>query len=133
MRPEAPMQAISCRPLLNVADCRASLAFYHDQLGFQVLLRDAPDDRVRFASLAWGGAGLMLNQNGRARSEARLSGATFEGTVLYFQVPDARALQHAWKAKGLAVSEPEAQAYGVDEFYLRDPDGYELAFTSPIG
>jgi hypothetical protein len=30
-----------------------------------------------------------------------------------------------------APTEPEAQAYGLDEVYLRDPDGYEHCFTSP--
>jgi len=120
----------SCRPLLNVVDCAKSVVFYRDVLGFSVVDTFEADGRVAWALLKAGAAELMLNQNGRADVEST-SRAPFSNMVLYFQVASVHTLCGELVRSGAAPSEPEAQAYGVDEIYLRDPDGYELAFTSP--
>lgn len=52
--------------------------------------------------------------------------------MLYFQVEDAPRRHRELRERGLEPSPCERQDYGVHEFTLRDPDGYELAFGSPI-
>jgi uncharacterized glyoxalase superfamily protein PhnB len=120
----------SCRPLLNVIDCARSVVFYRDLLGFSVVDTFEADGHMAWALLKSGAAELMLNQNGRADAESARH-ARFRNVVLYFQVSSVHTLHRELVNSGAAPSEPEAQAYGVDEMYLRDPDGYELAFTSP--
>ncbi|HEX2560655.1 VOC family protein [Phenylobacterium sp.] len=51
--------------------------------------------------------------------------------MLCFAVDDVHALVRELRAKGLQVEDPEAQEYGLDEIVLRDPDGYDLALSSP--
>jgi len=120
----------SCRPLLNVVDCARSVMFYRDVLGFSVVDTFEADGAVAWALLKSGTAELMLNQNARAGTE-RQGRTGYTDVVLYFQVASVHALHRELVRHGAAPSEPEAQAYGVDELYVRDPDGYELAFTSP--
>ena len=52
--------------------------------------------------------------------------------MLYLTVEDAAALHEALSARGLQVGPLERQDYGLVEFQLRDPDGYEVAIGSPL-
>jgi hypothetical protein len=62
-----------------------------------------------------------------------------QGYQPLFNVADGGASVAFWQgalgfdltAKGFAPAAPERQDYGLDERYLRDPDGYELSSTSP--
>ncbi|MBI3465478.1 MAG: bleomycin resistance family protein, partial [Planctomycetes bacterium] len=35
-------------------------------------------------------------------------------------------------ARGLEVDPPKAAFYGMNQIFLRDPDGYELCFQSAV-
>ena len=124
------MNLQGCRPLFNVADVDASLAFWRDALGFEVTLRFEDGGRAMFAHLQSGETEVMLNGRG-GDPAARRARPHYTEAVFYFRVDDVHALCRDLKAKGLTPTEPERQDYGVDEIYLRDPDGYELSFTSP--
>jgi uncharacterized glyoxalase superfamily protein PhnB len=56
---------------------------------------------------------------------------TYDDVVLYFSVEDVHSLHRDLSAKGCVPGPVESQDYGLDEFTLRDPDGYELGFGSP--
>ncbi|MGH6955645.1 MAG: VOC family protein [Caulobacteraceae bacterium] len=120
----------SCKPLLNVSDVETSLAFWRDLIGFEVTTRYEAEGRLMFANLKSGEAELMLNGRGGDPS-ARRSRPHYTEAVIYLSVPSARDLARELRARGCEAPEPEAQVYGLDEFVLRDPDGYEIAFTSP--
>ena len=120
----------SCRPLLNVNDIETSLRFWGDLIGFKVEQRFDRDGRALFVSLRSGDAHVMLNAHG-GDPVARRARPHYTETVLYLAVDAVHALARQLRAKGLDVPEPESQSYGLDEFILRDPDGYEIAFTSP--
>jgi uncharacterized glyoxalase superfamily protein PhnB len=83
-----------------------------------------------FASLKRGDVEVMLNGRGGDPAPRRVR-PHYTEAVFYFRVDDVHALHRDLAARGLAPTQPERQIYGVDEIYLRDPDGYELAFTSP--
>ncbi|MFI4973901.1 MAG: VOC family protein [Caulobacterales bacterium] len=122
------MQA--CRPLFNVADVEASLVFWRDKLGFEETHRFDWQGRLMFAQLRRGDVEIMLNGRG-GDPAARRARPHYTEAVFYFRVDDVHALYSDLTAKGLAPTAPETQEYGLDEVFLRDPDGYELSFTSP--
>jgi uncharacterized glyoxalase superfamily protein PhnB len=121
----------SCTPLLNVADVEASLAFWQGLVGFEVTFRYEPDGKLMYATLQSGEVRLMLNGRG-GDAAARQARPHYTEAVLYFGVPSVHQLVRDLRAKGFAAPEPTAETYGLDEVVVRDPDGYEIAFTSPI-
>lgn len=135
MRKSQKFEAIT--PLLNVKNVEASLAFYRDALGFEVVSSWAPDGPIRWAQLENGPVALMLNTSDNASRDddaerRRSASASFTEVVLYVRVPDADALFEALDEQGFAVSERFDADYGMREFHARDLDGYELAFVSPL-
>lgn len=120
-------------PLLNVLDAPRSIEFYTQALGFTVDRQFEMDGAVVWARVSNGDAALMLNQSpGRARREPRKDAASYDDVVVYLEVDDAPGLHGELQARGLQPGPCERQDYGVHEFTLRDPDGYELAFGSPL-
>ena len=124
------MYAQSIAPLLNVRDCAASLAFYRDKLDFTLVSTWEPDGVVRFATLRHGPIELMLNQPSDAQSPR--NGEPYGGLILFFRVQSVHALYDELRAKGCIPREPTSKSYGIDEMHLADPDGYWLAFSSPL-
>ena len=118
------------RTLLNVADIEKSLLFWRDLLGLREEQRFDGGGRPVFVLLRSGDVQLMLNAHGGDPS-ARRARPHYTEAVFYFGVDSVHALAAELRAKGHDAPEPESQPYGLDEFVLRDPDGYEIAFTSP--
>jgi catechol 2,3-dioxygenase-like lactoylglutathione lyase family enzyme len=117
-------------PLLNVDDVSRSLAFWRDALGFEVVSSYEWEGRLAWARLRLGRVELMLNGRGGDPGH-RLGRAPYTDAVLCFGLDDVHAFVRSLRAKGVQAEDPEAQEYGVDEVVLRDPDGYDLAFSSP--
>ena len=123
----------SMTPLLNVEDVSRSLGFYRDNLGFRVDEDFEHEGKLVWARISRGTVAVMINTSEeRAARGARSSPQTYDDAVFYFTVDDARALRRELAEAGCDPGPVERQAYGVDEFTMRDPDGYELAFGSPI-
>ena len=118
------------QPLFNVADVGASIAFWQGALGFELTQTFEWEGRLAFAQLTSGVVEVMLNGRG-ADPAARRARPHYSEAVFYFRVDDVHALFQDLTGKGFAPTTPERQDYGLDEMYLRDPDGYELSFTSP--
>lgn len=125
------MELQTCRVLLNVADIETSLGFWRDLVGFEVTTRFEHEGRLAFAQLQSGEARLMLNARGGDPAPRRAR-PHYTEAVFYFGVPSVHDLVRDFRAKGLALPDPEREEYGLDEVVVRDPDGYEIAFTSPI-
>ena len=119
-------------PLLNVEDVSRSLSFYRDGLGFEIVAQHDDDDTPIWARLSAGDTEIMLNRPDHANSGGRATRPSYGDVVLYLMVDDAASLHRALGEKGLTVGPLERQAYGVDEFQMRDPDGYEIAIGSPV-
>ena len=134
------------RPNLMVSDIRKSIAFYQDILGFKVLFRvplenetlmqDDPSRELRFAALAKGDIELFL-QSRRSFSEdvpAFAQQAEIGATMtLYMDEEDVDGLYRSIKSSVQVVKPPETTWYGMRELYIRDPDGYVLAFGAQDG
>ena len=121
----------TCRVLLNVADIEASLGFWRDLVGFEVDTRFEHEGRLAYAGLKSGEIVLMLNARG-GDPAARRARPHYTEAVIYLGVRSVHEFVRALRAKGFDAPDPERQDYGLDEVVVRDPDGYEVAFTSPL-
>lgn len=119
-------------PLLNVEDAGRSIAFYRDVLGFEVVQTFEAAGATVWAMLVSGETKLMINQPDHADSKARRSAASYSGVVLYCHVESARDRHADLAARGVAVGDVTTEGYGMEEFLLRDPDGYEIAIGSRL-
>ena len=84
-----------------------------------------------WARLSRGPIGLMINVSQERAVRGRRSEAqSYDDVVFYFDVDSVQEFHDELSRKGFRPGPVERQDYGVDEFTLRDPDGYELAFAS---
>lgn len=125
----------SLTPLLQVYDMPASIAFYRDVLGFDVVSTSSPDNDFFWAMLKRGGATLMLNtaydddQRPPAPDAARTS--AHADPTLFFSCDDVEAIHAHLRAKGWPAQEPVTTHYGRRQVYTTDPDGFALCFQHP--
>lgn len=119
-------------PLLEVFDMPASIHFYRDVLGFE-LVTTSPGNG--WALLRLNGVELMLNtayEDGErplAPDPARVAGHA--DTALFFGCEDLDGAYRHLRANGLNVKEPVTRDYGMKQLYVTDPDGYGLCFQWP--
>ena len=119
-------------PLLNVEDPDRSIAFYTEALSFERMQDATAGGRTVWAMLQNGAARLMINRPDGADSAARRTRASYRDVVLYLYVASARDVHAELTRRGIAAGAVETQPYGMEEFTLRDPDGYEIAIGSPL-
>ena len=124
------------RPLLEVRDVEASIAFYTDVLGFTVGSSiDGGGKRV-WANVVKDDVMLMLNlmhthddddEHGHDHPhEPGLTGS------IYLNVDDVDALALDLGGKVALEFGPEDQPHGMREIAIADPDGYFLVFGTPL-
>ena len=119
-------------PLLNVESVSRSIEFYRDHLGFRVVEMWEDGGRVRWALLESDGVRLMLNEPHGANSDARRNRRTYDDVVFYYTIEDVDSLHAQLVDSEISVAPLTNEHYGMREFYVRDPDGYELGFGMPI-
>lgn len=117
-------------PLLFVEDLDHSVAFYIDQLGFEMKLKWEPDGKLSWCRLERGNAALMLqlacpDEDGSAEERSK-------GLGLFFNCDDAQAMYEELLSKGLSLEAPQVAFYGMNQLFLKDPDGYELCFQNQV-
>jgi glyoxylase I family protein len=126
--------------LLQVFDMPASLHFYRDLLGFEIIGSNCPNtpevaNRFDWVWLRLNGAEIMLNTAYEADARppapdpARVSG--HQDICLYFGCPDPDLAWSRLQALGLDAKKPVITHYGMKQVYLADPDGYNLCFQWP--
>ena len=122
-------------PLLQVFDMQASIHFYCDVLGFELVNTSQPGDSFAWALLRLNGVELMLNtayedeERPAKPDPARVAGHADTG--LFFGCADLDGAYGHFRAHGLKVKEPAIRDYGMRQLYVTDPDGYNLCFQWP--
>jgi catechol 2,3-dioxygenase-like lactoylglutathione lyase family enzyme len=131
---------------LMVTDMHRSLDFYCELLGFTLTMGvntalETFTDGVRrddliFVLLAHGSKELMLQRRDSLAKD--VPGFTPHTTpcgtfTLYFRGEPADALAARLPNSVEKIKGPETSWYGMRELYIRDPDGYVLAFGTPDG
>lgn len=124
-------------PLLQVFDMPTSIGFYRDVLGFEVIGPVPEGDECDWALLRLNESELMLNTAYEADARPPVADpariAAHGDTALFFDCADVDAACAYLRSKGIDVSDPVVQDYGMKQLYLKDPDGYEICFQRPIG
>ncbi len=116
-------------PLLIVEDMDRSLGFYRDRLGFAVVRTWEPDGRIAWCRAERDGVAIMLqeacDEDGPAEGRGR-------GTALFLHCDDANVEHQRLGKLGLELAPPQVAFYGMNQFFLTDPDGYELCFQNDV-
>jgi uncharacterized glyoxalase superfamily protein PhnB len=128
-------------PYFEVFDMIASVAFYRDVLGCEVVFSSPQVDTAEgrfshFVRLRFETSDLFLNtaydSNERppVRDEARWRGHA--DVALYIDCADVDGLHARLRDRGFDVDAPRVTNYGMKTIFLRDPDGYGLNFSTPV-
>lgn len=129
------IQVRGMAPLLQVFDMPASLRFYTEVLGFEVIRTAGPAGDTGWAWLSLQGTELMLNtqyelpERPAAPDPARQS--AHADTMLFFAAPDPATVAAQLRAAGRRVEYTERTGYGFRAATTTDPDGYQLVFHWP--
>jgi catechol 2,3-dioxygenase-like lactoylglutathione lyase family enzyme len=117
-------------PSLGVSDIDRSRDFYRQFFGLEVV--DSYDDegRMGWCWLRAQGAELMLQQL-TAEQQIRLDPGIGQSWVVYLRVDDLDALHGRLLAGGFQPSEIGETEFDTREFFVADPDGYELWISAP--
>ena len=119
-------------PSLGVSDMERSVGFYRRFFGFRVIDSYEEEGRMAWCWLQVGDANLMLQQLS-ADQQITLNPAIGQSWCIYLR-PNDLASMHAGLGKaGFPISEIVQTAYGAAEFFVSDPDGYELWVSAPAG
>ena len=123
--------------LLQVFDMPASVHFYRDVLGFEIVETSPREgDHFDWGWLRLADADLMLNtayeQEYRPAQPDAARVAAHRDTCLYFSCPNVNAAYRHLREHGVEVEEPKDAPYGMKQLYVSDPDGYNLCFQWPI-
>ena len=131
-------------PNLMVKDVPASVAFYRDYLGFTLVMAVpaslegvytelSGNEVVVYALVKNGAVELMFQAEESLRADIPGFATTPVGAslCLYLQVENLAAL-HAAIAPHVEIVKPLGTTwYGMQEFYVRDNNGYVLCFAEP--
>lgn len=120
----------SISPFFIVRNIPAALAFYCDNLGFNILHLE-PEDDPFFAIVQRDGAIIFLKAVGveAAPNSKRHPDARWDA---YTSVPDPAALAAEFMTRRVTFSKPLQDTHdGLRGFELEDPDGHILFFGRP--
>ena len=122
-------------PLLQVFDMPASIHFYRDILGFELVQSSSPEDDCDWCLLKLQEIELMLNtayeKEYRPAEPDSVRVLHHDDTALYFGCPDIDAAYNYFVEKGLQLKPPYITGYGFKAIDIADPDGYHLCFHWP--
>ena len=121
--------------ILAVVDVERSVAFYRDQIGFEV---EALYDDPPYATLVLAGTRLSLAEQGHPvddRPGVELKApinAALANVVIVVEVADARAEHRRLAAAGVSfLADPYEPPGGGCRFFCVDPDGYLVEIEQP--
>jgi uncharacterized glyoxalase superfamily protein PhnB len=126
------MSATRLIPSLGVSDLERSVEFYRTYFGFEIADSYDDDGRIGWCWLRTQGADLMLQQLS-GDQQIRLNPAIGQSWVVYMRVDDLDALHARFRRGGFPASDIAETAYDTREFFVPDPDGYELWVCAPLG
>jgi catechol 2,3-dioxygenase-like lactoylglutathione lyase family enzyme len=118
-------------PFFIVSNVDQTIAFYHDQLGFETRFRE-PDQDPFFAILGRDGAQLFVKSDKDVAPLPNPSRHPYMRWDAFVYAPDPDALAAEFADHDAAFSAPLKDTHdGLRGFEIRDPDGYVLFFGRP--
>jgi N-acetylglutamate synthase-like GNAT family acetyltransferase/uncharacterized glyoxalase superfamily protein PhnB len=115
------MTITSSEPIFAVTDIVRSVRFYRDVVGFESeWLWGEP---AVHAGVSWGRIQLMFSLNPALAERSK-------GNQHFFRVQNVRELYDRHQSVGAPIiHDLENKPWGLSEYVIRDPDGYELRFA----
>ena len=119
---------------LMVEEVDASVAFYQDVLGFELIDSVPGEEKLVWAWMRSGGADVMFQSRDSIVEEYPKFGEYKAGgaLILYVQMKGIDAFYEKVKNKAKITVEMHTTFYGMKEFALEDIDGYVLAFAEEV-
>jgi len=114
-------------PFFWVSNMEASLRFYVDGLGFEMVNKWIDEGKLRWCWLQHGNAAIMLQEYRAAKKPESKPGV---GVSISFQCKDALAIYREVTSRGIEAKRPFV-GNGLWVTSAQDPDGYKLEFASP--
>jgi catechol 2,3-dioxygenase-like lactoylglutathione lyase family enzyme len=121
--------------ILAVSDFDASLTFYRDRLGLDLV---ATYDDPPYATLVAAGARISLAEQGHAAPDrpgvtmSAPADSSKANVALVLEVEDADAVSRDLAAEGVQfLAEPYSPPWGGSRFFCVDPDGYLVEIEQP--
>jgi glyoxylase I family protein len=125
-------------PLIFVFDMPASVHFYRDILGFEVV-NHAPEyapGLFHWAMLRRNDVRIMLNtayDEGEAPTNPEPARVAAHGdTQFYIGCPDVDAAYQYLLDCGIKVEPPSVAPYGFKQLHVKDPDGFHICLQHPV-
>jgi len=125
-------------PLLTVFDMPASVAFYRDILGFEVVetSKDRDGDDFGWGLLRRDGIEIMLNtaydKSRRPPAQDPSRFAVHKDAALFFGCRDLDGAYAYFRSRAIDAEPPFTQSYGMRQLYVLDPDGYNICLQWPV-
>lgn len=121
-------------PLFIVANVPRALAFYRDQLGFEITFQGPEESDIFFGIVQRGRAMIMMKDVGiePIPNSHRDIGKGIARWDAYLYVPDPDALAAEFASRNVELSTPINDTDdGLRRFEIQDADGYVLFFGRP--
>ena len=120
-------------PNLMVEDVQQTLAFYHDVLGFKVLMTLPDRPPFNFAIVQRDEVELMFqSRSSLSENVPALTGHPIGASqTFYIEVEGLAKLYEDLRDRVEIVVDLHTTFYGTQEFYFKDVNGYILSFTEP--
>lgn len=122
-------------PLLVTSDMNTTIEFYRDVLGFEVTAAMGDEAKPFWCRMSAGEVAIMFSfdeTHTHDDGETHVVEPGLTGT-LYINPDDVEALFDRVKQKAPVLMPLTLQEYGMREFRIADPNGYELTFGQNVG
>lgn len=124
---------MSIAPFIKCSDIKKSLNFYTILLDFMVVQAPDPDPEAFLSMYA------CLKRENSFMHLSQHAGDGVFGNVIYIQINDIEEKYSEFLSNGLKkqensgiTMEPVVQTWGMQEFYVVDPDGNQIRFGQKI-
>lgn len=128
---DTPPNFVDLVPLLTCRDVPASVRFYTEVLGFEVVDRMDDIGASGFATVRSGAAMIMLASPAHGPSAPQVEGR-YSQSAYYLYVDDVSALQRCLTEADWPATECVDRCYGLREFEVVDPEGHVLLFGEDL-
>jgi uncharacterized glyoxalase superfamily protein PhnB len=119
---------------MTCKDIAASIRWYEQVLGFQVAFSFEKEGKVAGAAIVAGDIRILLNQDDGALGWDRIKGQGFYLQINVASPADVDAAAERIRAAGgNLIDEPADRPWGARMFQFRDPDGFKLGVSTPLG
>jgi len=115
---------------IGVNNVNETVQFYTERLGFDLVMSNPESGELIWAMVSNGHVFLMFQDNASLKEEYPELQATGRGCItFYVKIKDMAQLYDQLKNDAMIVKPLAATPYGVEEFAIRDNNGYILTIA----